>query len=167
MCKLPKIFLSHEGRDIAIGICLGLIVAIAATEFSAFIHRQPDFYIVGPTFILDEGGNGSIKVAIHNLYEGILGPKYGYSIMLVGYEIGLNGSPKYFNQTSEGIMVEPSFLNWSLYINDQASATANMNYAIGTRVAKGDHLMEIKAMGGDGKERKYHFNLKTKSVMNK
>jgi len=155
-----KIFSSREGKDIAIGIILGVIVTIAATELTEFIHRQPDFYITGPTFIPETGGNGSFEVVIHNLYGIFPKDRYAYSITLIGYEINTAGIPKYFSQPDDGIIVEPIFSNRTIFINDLKRRTATVKYIIGKNVAKGDHLMEIKAIGRDGTERRYNFDLK-------
>jgi hypothetical protein len=87
-------------------------------------------------------------------------PKYDNSITLIGYEINYDGSPKYFGQKSDGIIVEPNIFSRSIYIDNKKLVSAKINYFIGDNVSKGDHLIEIKAIGGDGKERMHHFNLK-------
>jgi hypothetical protein len=150
---------SEERKNVIIatllGIIVGIVIGLVTTEVQEFWHSEPNFDIsIGNPYKPIIMGNDSICVTIHNTHKS---KKYEYPITLLAREIGNNGSITYLWQTTGDVTIDYG-LPRVFSIKQKEKETACMKI-ITNKNAKGRHLIEFLAIGGDGRERICHLVL--------
>lgn len=149
--RIKKIF-QPPISGITAGIIVGIIVGLVVPEMINYLHLQPDYQISVDRSFIQTRNNNSIDISIKNLnYK-----KYEYPITLAAYNMKYKDSAEY-GYITQDIKILPNILDRAIYINKEDCKT-NFSINLGKN-ASGKHLVEVLAMGGDGKERRCHFVL--------
>jgi hypothetical protein len=130
----------------------GVISTIVLALILPYIQSEPDFFVtVDYPYTRLNNTTDTISVFVHNQNEKYF-KSYDYPISLIFREEGYNSMPK-------GIIANSKEQNFDLA--ESTDSRIKKEVTLHVSGATGPHLIEILAIGGDGKVRSTHLVVDT------